>query len=159
VKSQLWGLLALPLALGGCAASTARPESADALIRESRIAFPAAAKCEFDAPGRMSIRDARGQLLGRARYTEPASAGAVGFRGPVPVAVFLDPADRVVTAALLPNREDRRFVDKLRQAELSGRWSGFSRSEAAELEVDAVTGATYSSRAAIESVRALLREK
>ena len=159
MKGNLLAILALPLMIGGCTESSHRPPGADALIRESKAAFPAAAEFDFTAPGRMEIRDAAGKLLGHARFTEPASSGATGFRGPVPVAVFLDPGDRVVTTALLPNQEDRKFVDKLRQDDLCGRWSGFPRSEAADLEVDAVTGATYSSRAAVSSVRALLREK
>lgn len=146
------GMLAVP-------ASEPDKNTAEQLKQEIRKIYPKAEKLDFSRTGRVYLSDKAGKSLGQVRYTWPLSAGVKGFRGPVPVMVMLDASGKVLTVSLLSCREDPAFLRKLNRADYFDSWSGFSRADAAELEVDGVTGATFSSRAAAESVRALLREK
>lgn len=77
-----------------------------------------------------------------------------GFGGPVDVRVSFDDGGIVTNVApVLPNDETPMFFEKLDEG-FWGSWNGLTAEQAAKAEVDAVTGATYSSEAAIESVRA-----
>lgn len=80
-----------------------------------------------------------------------------GFAGATPVAIYIREG-RIDSVVALPNQESPRFFDKLRQKGLLKRWNGRTVAEAAQMEVDAVTGATYSSRGIIDNVRAGLAE-
>lgn len=61
---------------------------------------------------------------------------------------------RIVQVAPLPNAESPGFFDRLAQAGLWQSWDGLTPAEAASLQVDAVSGATYSSRAVLQNVAA-----
>jgi len=78
----------------------------------------------------------------------------MGFGGPVPVkAVFAE--GRIASVEpILPNDETPMFFGMLETAGFWGRWRGKDAAEAATAPFDAVTGATYSSEAAMASVRA-----
>ena len=154
-------LLAGLLASGMFAVLASSPDknTTEQLRREIRKTYPKAEKLDFSRAGRVYLSDKDGKPLGHVRYTHPLAAGARGFRGPVPVMVMLDASGKVLTVSLLSCREDSSFLRKLYRAEYFDSWSGFSRADAAELDVDGVTGATFSSKAAADSVRSLLREK
>lgn len=77
-----------------------------------------------------------------------------GFGGPVNVRVsFSDGGIVTNVSPVLPNEETPMFFDML-DAGFWSSWNGLTAGQAARAEVDGVTGATYSSQAAIESVRA-----
>lgn len=75
-----------------------------------------------------------------------------GYGGPVPLEIFITDG-RIDSIRALPNSESPEFFSKLEAASLPEKWNGKTLDEAATMEVDAVTGATYSSRAFIENVR------
>ena len=79
-----------------------------------------------------------------------------GYGGPVPVAVTI--RDGVVTEVrpVLPNDETPLFFGTLEEAGLWKKWNGLPVEVAVTTRVDAVTGATYSSNAAIANVRTAL---
>ena len=129
------------------------------IVSEIRKCVKNADRIEFAGDGIARLSTADGTPLGHVRFTYPFDAGKKGFRGPVPVMVFVNPKGRVVTVRPLPNREDARFWQRLIEEGLFDSWSGFPVREAAELELDGVTGATYSSRGAIGSTRELLRKE
>lgn len=116
-------------------------------------------KLDFQGDGVILLFDEKGKKLGTARRTFPADSAAEGFRGPVPVVVLFAPDGRIRTVLPLKNREDRGFWNRLLKGGIFDSWSGFTAAEAAEIEVDAVTGATYSSRGVIESTRRVLRRQ
>ena len=130
-----------------------------AIASEIRKCVKNADRIEFSDDGIARLSTADGTSLGHVRFTYPLDTGKSGFRGPVPVVVFVDPKGRVVTVRPLPNREDARFWQRLLDGGLFDSWSGFPVGEAAELEIDGVTGATYSSRGAIGSTMELLRKE
>ncbi len=79
-----------------------------------------------------------------------------GYGGPVPVVVRI--ADGLVAGVMpiVPNDETPAFFDLLAAAGFWKAWNGLAPAVAVTSRVDAVTGATYSSTAAIANVRAAL---
>ncbi len=78
----------------------------------------------------------------------------VGYGGPVPVEIAIKD-NRVVSVKALPNTETPDFFAQA--SRLIDSWNGKTVDEAVTMKVDAVSGATFSSRAIIDNVRAGLR--
>lgn len=93
----------------------------------------------------------RGILVGSERYAGDIS----GFAGPTPIYIYIDDDGRVAGLAAAPNGETPHFFGQARDG-LFPQWLGKSVSDAARAEVDAVSGATYSSRALVNTVRRTL---
>ncbi|MBN2449939.1 MAG: nitroreductase family protein [Lentisphaeria bacterium] len=107
--------------------------------------------------GRFAIRNAAGEPLGTALCTSPLCDGLVGYAGPVPCLIGLDPDDRVSGVVLLANAESPSFLDYVVEEGLLSRWNGLPSAQAAQLRVDAVSGATATSEAISQAVRTTLR--
>ena len=73
-----------------------------------------------------------------------------GFKGNTPLKIYIQKG-RVVKIEALPNQESPNFFARARV--LLTKWNGQSVSRAAKMKVDAVSGATYSSKAVIENVK------
>lgn len=76
-----------------------------------------------------------------------------GYGGPVPVNIYVT-TGRIDSVVALPNSESPSFFGRLKSSGLLHAWDGKTVQEAATMEVDGVTGATYSSNAFIANVRA-----
>lgn len=78
---------------------------------------------------------------------------AEGCFGPTPVIIYLDSHDVVSKVEYLPNDETPSYwkmvTDKLLDA-----WNGVPADKVKDLQVDAVSGATYSSEGLISNVQA-----
>ena len=84
--------------------------------------------------------------------TTDISADVMGFNGPTPVEISV--CNGVITGIkALPNQETPRFLQKVLDSGLLDRLDGKTLDEAREMELDAVTGATFTSRAMIENIR------
>lgn len=82
-----------------------------------------------------------------------------GFGGPVPVKIILDPGSGTIrTIDFPPNAEDPDFWQMVLDSGVFKKYLGKTPVEAARLPIDAVTGATFSSRAAQETIRARLEK-
>ncbi len=79
-----------------------------------------------------------------------------GYGGPVPVAVTIQGGIVADVRPVLPNDETPLFFGTLDEAGLWKKWNGMPVEVAVTARVDAVTGATYSSNAAIANVRTAL---
>ena len=122
----------------------------------------------FGRSGRLLGRDSQSKPSApssAARLAEDGSAVIVstglapdgrGFGGPVPVEVRIRDGLVAGVAPILPNDETPMFFALLDEAGLWKAWNGLPPAVAATSRVDAVTGATFSSRAAIANVRAAL---
>ncbi len=76
-----------------------------------------------------------------------------GYAGPVPLEIYV--TDGIIDSVVaLDNSESPEFFDRLVSAGLTRAWDGKTLQQAATMDVDAVTGATYSSNAFIANVRA-----
>ncbi len=76
-----------------------------------------------------------------------------GYGGPVPLEIYVT-NDRIDSIVALSNSESPKFFGRLESSGLTRAWNGKTLNEAATMDVDAVTGATYSSNAFIANVRA-----
>lgn len=72
-----------------------------------------------------------------------------GYGGPVPLEIYISKG-RVTRVRALANNETPAFFGQAK--ELLGRWNGMTIDEAARTQPDAVSGATYSSRAIIANM-------
>ena len=81
----------------------------------------------------------------------------IGYDGPTPLKITIVKGV-VASVEALPNTETPRFLDHVLQSGLLKAVVGKKVSEAAEMPLDAVTGATYTSQAMIENLRAGLKE-
>ena len=76
-----------------------------------------------------------------------------GFRGPVPLEVTVKKGN-IVKVTALPNKESPAYFKKVTDSGLLRRWNGMTLKQASKAKVDAVSGATYSSRSVIANVKA-----
>ena len=74
-----------------------------------------------------------------------------GFMGPTPVKIYIQ-KNKVVKIEALKNEDTPKYFLKVKKALLE-KWNGMKVKDAKNLKVDAVTGATYSSKAVIENVK------
>lgn len=75
-----------------------------------------------------------------------------GYGGSVPLFIGLQ-RDSVTQIELLPNNETAEFMEYIKEDKLLTRWEGMAINRVSKAEVDAVSGATESSRAIIQGVR------
>lgn len=104
------------------------------------------------------VYDSKRHLLGYAVYSKPASNGIKGYAGETPVLVALDKKEVIFGVWLLDNQETPRFAQSVEAAGFYNNWNGLTVKQALKKEVDAVSGATFTSRAVAESVRAALKQ-
>jgi uncharacterized protein with FMN-binding domain len=87
--------------------------------------------------------------------TSALGADIIGFNGPTPVEVCV--FNGVITEIkALPNQETPRFFQRVIDSGLLNALNGKTPAEAKEIQLDAVSGATYSSNAVIKNIRLAL---
>lgn len=81
----------------------------------------------------------------------------IGYNGPTPVEITV--VKGVITGIeALPNREGPRFLQTVLASGLLDKLNGLTLKEAREVELDAVTGATFTSTALIKNIQAGLED-
>ena len=83
--------------------------------------------------------------------TTKLGADVQGYNGPTPLNIYIKD-DKIQKVEALPNDETPGFFQRV-QNELLSKWNGMDVKKAATAEIDAVTGATYSSNAVKENVK------
>jgi len=78
--------------------------------------------------------------------------GNHGYGGRVPLFIGLQ-GDTITQIELLPNNETAEFMNYIKEDQLLARWEGVKINEISGMEVDAVSGATESSKAIIRGMR------
>ena len=85
-------------------------------------------------------------------YTEEYCKDIIGFNGVIPMEInILD--GKIENIQILDNDETPGFLRKVTNSGLIEKFYGLTPKEAVNLEIDAVSGATYSSTAIIKSVK------
>ena len=74
-----------------------------------------------------------------------------GFLGTTPVKIYIQ-KNKIVKIEALKNQETPKYFLKVKK-HLLDKWNGMKVKDAKKMKVDAVTGATYSSKAVIENVQ------
>ena len=126
-------------------------------IEEATPYFADAAKTKTIDTAFYEIKDAKGNTLGTILFSSPYSDGVKGFNGPTPLLIALDAEGRIMTVALLGNEETPRFAQRVVEGGLYEAWNGLTVDEALGKDVDAVSGATYTSNGVKNSLIARLK--
>jgi len=79
----------------------------------------------------------------------------IGYGGPTPLFIFLENG-KIQSIVPAKNNETPGFFNRLYTEKLFNKWNGITPVEAGNLKVDAVSGATFSSTAVINNVKAAL---
>ena len=85
-------------------------------------------------------------------YTEEYCKDIVGFNDVIPLEIYIVDG-KISYISILQNKETPGFLRKVTNAGLVEKFYGLTPKEVAKLEIDAVSGATYSSNAIIKSVK------
>ena len=125
-----------------------------ATMNDVREAFPSAMNFTKLLGGTYKVFGSGHKLLGKMLITLPYAKGIKGFVGPTPLLIALGSDGKVKDVILLKNQEHRAFVNRVKKHGLLSSWNGLSLNDAAGKDVDAVSGATYTSNAIIRSMRA-----
>ena len=110
---------------------------------------------ETDVDKAAKVRDANGQTIARVLRTSPEANHILGFSGPTDVLLVMNPDSELIVAKIVSSRDTRDHVQKVLEDEkflqsLVGR----SQQDLLNLQdVDAVSGATLTSYAILESIR------
>ncbi|MBQ3353761.1 MAG: FMN-binding protein [Bacteroidales bacterium] len=80
----------------------------------------------------------------------------MGFNGPTPLQIALDAKGKIIEVRVLANDETPNFLNRVIKAGFLDSWNGLTAEEALNKEVDAVSGATYSSKGIQSSLKARL---
>ncbi len=89
--------------------------------------------------------------------TEKLGKEVLGFAGPTPVEITVTDG-KVEKIEALPNVETPNFFQRVQESSIFTALIGKTVKEASEVKLDAVSGATYSSKAVIENIRLGLKE-
>ena len=140
-------------------AGRARGAAAAVPIARVRPLFPAAAVVSDPdlALGRRTVADAAGTPLGYYIVTSPASDRIVGFSGPTNALVAFDTQDRILGIEILQSGDTPEHVrDVLGDRRFMSALVGCTWQQAAAWQIDGVSGATLTSLAVVEGIRARL---
>lgn len=105
-----------------------------------------------------NVLDSEGNTLGYIVYSSPASDEIKGYAGPTPLLIAFDTKKNIISVRMLPNKETPNFRKHIEESGLLDSWNGMSIKEAKKKEVDAVSGATFTSKSIIESFHAILEK-
>lgn len=125
-------------------------------VSEVKDFFPTAAKLTYFNPthGGRYVANNKGELLGYVLQTSPEADSIIGYSGPTNLLIALDINDTVLGIKILSSadtpehvqqiKEDSRFLKMFNRQTL--------KTIASQTKIDAVSGATLTSRAIAESV-------
>ena len=85
-------------------------------------------------------------------YTAEYCQDITGFNGAIPLEINMVNG-KIESIVILENEETPSFLERVTNAQLVENFYGLTPKEAIELNLDAVSGATYSSKAIIKSVK------
>ena len=144
------------MAAGMVALCSCGPKFPELPVSEIQPYFGDAAKTKAIDTAFYEVKDAKGNKLGTVLFSSPYSDQIKGFNGPTPLLIALDADGRIKTVALLENEETPRFAQSVVEGGLYESWNGLTVEEALDKQVDAVSGATYTSNGVKKSLIARL---
>ncbi|MCR5013376.1 MAG: FMN-binding protein [Bacteroidales bacterium] len=119
--------------------------------------YPKAAFVEMTGTSSYIVKDAKGRTIGSVQLSSPYSDDIKGFNGPTPLQIAFDKNGKIVEVRVLDNEETPNFLKRVVDAGFLESWNGLSAEEALAKDVDAVSGATYSSNGIQKSLKAGLQ--
>ena len=125
-------------------------------LTELQTAFPKAMYVELTETATYAVKNDKGKVIGTVLLSSPYSDNIKGFNGPTPLQIALDEKGRILEVRVLSNNETPSFLNKVVNAGFLNSWNGLTVKEALDKNVDAVSGATYSSNGIQQSLKARL---
>lgn len=107
--------------------------------------FSEAAEIQAIDTSYYQVKDANGELLGTVLLSMPYSASVNGYNGTTPLLIALDAENHITDVVMRDHHETPRFAQRVEESGLYQSWDGLSVDEALAKNVDAVSGATYTS--------------
>ena len=154
-KTIIYALLSIGL-LGMCSCGS-KVKWPALPIEEATPYFADAAKVQTVDTAYYEVKDAKGNKLGTILFSSPYSDGVKGFNGPTPLLIALDADGRIKNIVLLENQETPNFAKRVVEGGLYEAWNGLTVDEALGKDVDAISGATYTSNGVKKSLVARLK--
>ena len=145
------------MAVGVVALFSCGPKLPELPVSEVQPYFSDAAKTKAIDTAYYEVKDAKGNKLGTVLFSSPYSDGIKGFNGPTPLLIALDAEGRIKNVVLLENQETPRFAQRVVEGGFYDAWNGLTPDEALDKDVDAVSGATYTSNGVKNSLKARLQ--
>ena len=112
----------------------------DALLLSVSVVTPSCGSSAAKGPDTLKVN------------TTELGASIIGFNGATPVEISICKGT-ITKIKALPNQESPRYLQEVLSSGLLDKLVGKTVKEAKETQLDAVSGATYSSRAVIRTVR------
>ena len=153
IKKTLGALMAA----GVVALCSCGPKLPELPVEEVKPYFADAAKTKAMDTAYYEVKDAKGNKLGTVLFSSPYSDGIKGFNGPTPLLIALDAEGRINNVVLLENQETPNFAKRVVDGGLYQAWNGLTVDEALDKQVDAVSGATFTSNGVKKSLIARLK--
>lgn len=162
-KRQIWGhiykyalivILLTAVAYRGGRSFVFQKKSVEVNVEMKNIKdiFPTAENFETNRQGMFDVFAKDGEKIGTAILSTNYYQKS-GYAGIVPLLIGVDNNLIITKISLLPNNETLEYTDEIHKDEFIGRWNGVSIKDASSIEIDAVSGATYTSNAVIYGVK------
>lgn len=128
-------------------------------LDEIKKIFPEAVSYKVTNEDKASVFDSNNLQIGEVLHTLPISSDIKGFAAAIPMIIGINKNNQIQGIVVLKNNETPAFLEKVISTGLLDKWKGKKTEEAANLKIDAVTGATMSSSAIIKSIQTRLSGK
>ena len=157
IQKTMFGLLsATALTLGSC--NIKPPVMLPPLpLSEVEPYFSEATEVQTIDTAYYQVKDADGKVIGTVLLSEPYSESVKGYNGPTPLLIALDEQNHIKNVVLRDNHETPRFAERVVAGGLYQAWDGLTIDEALAKNVDAISGATYTSNGVKNSLAVRLK--
>lgn len=141
----------------GCASCGPKPVFYPQLpVSEIQEYFTEAATTQAIDTAFYEVKDASGNLLGTVLFSSPFADNVKGYNGTTPLLIALDAESRITNVVLQTNHETPRYAQMVVNGGLYDSWNGLTVEDALDKQVDAVTGATFTSNGVKNSLKVRL---
>ncbi|PKL49987.1 MAG: hypothetical protein CVV42_04825 [Candidatus Riflebacteria bacterium HGW-Riflebacteria-2] len=122
-------------------------------LDEARVYLPGSASLKPVSADEAEVFNRDGRLLGRLVHVQPQARHIIGYGSWLPLVVVFDREEKIAGVLLQAHQETPDFIARLESQGFFASWNGLTASEAVALPVDAVSRATLTTRATIDSIK------
>ena len=126
-------------------------------LEDSRKYFPEADSVVLESVNSYNVYN-DGDVVGKVVNTSPFSDEVYGYNSITPLTIYLDRDNNIFEVEICENRESRGYLNKVVNSGYLDLWDGLTPKEAANHNVDAVSGCTFTSVAIEQSLQIRMQE-
>ena len=126
-------------------------------LEDSRKYFPEADSVVLENVNSYNVYN-DGDVVGKVVNTSPFSDEVYGYNSITPLTIYLDRDNNIFEVEICENRESRGYLNKVVNSGYLDLWDGLTPKEAANHNVDAVSGCTFTSVAIEQSLQIRMQE-